>query len=172
MGKIIFVTGGTRSGKSAFAQKSAESFAGKLLYIATAEPRDGEMAERIKKHQLARGQRWETAEEPLNLLLPLKGASNYGCALLDCLTLWTSNLMEAYGEDDEGIMAEAQKLADALKECGGNVVVVTGEVGLGIVPADPVSRRFRDLAGLINQKIASVSDEAYFVVAGKALRLS
>jgi adenosylcobinamide kinase/adenosylcobinamide-phosphate guanylyltransferase len=169
--KIFFVTGGSRSGKSGFAQKLAESWQGRLLYVATAESRDEEMEKRISKHREARGERWETFETPLDLVLAVDRAKDYGGALIDCLTLWTSNLMEKFGEDEASICAEADRFVAALKASRSRIVVVTGEVGLGIVPADPYTRRFRDLAGIINQKVCAAADGAWLIVAGRGLPL-
>jgi adenosylcobinamide kinase/adenosylcobinamide-phosphate guanylyltransferase len=169
--RIFFVTGGSRSGKSAYAQRLAEGWPGRLLYIATAESRDEEMEKRILKHREARCGRWDTLELPLDLPLGVEKAAEYGGALVDCLTLWTSNLMERYGEDDSAIMSEADRFVSALQASSAKIVVVTGEVGLGIVPADPYTRRFRDLAGLINQKVSTAADVARFVVSGRALDL-
>ena len=169
--RIFFVTGGSRSGKSAYAQKLAERWEGRLLYVATAEGRDEEMEKRILKHREARGERWETLETPLDLVLAVERAKEYGGALIDCLTLWTSNLMERYGEDEASICGETDRFVTALRSSRARIVVVTGEVGLGIVPADPYTRRFRDLAGIINQKVCAAADSAYLIVAGRGLPL-
>lgn len=171
MRHIVFVTGGARSGKSRFAQKTAEGWPGRLLYIATAEVRDPEMADRVAAHRAARGERWAAREEPLDLPAALEEAAGHGGALLDCLTLWTSNLLEAH-PDDEGILqAEVSRFLAALERYPGRLAVVTNEVGSGIVPINALARRFRDLAGTLNQEVAARADESYLVVSGLPLRL-
>ncbi len=132
-----------------------------IVYIATAEARDEEMETRIATHQKRRSSSWQTIEAPLNLvdaLTELKGTP----ALLDCLTLWLSNLME----DDRNIEQETKYLAACLRDIPGPVVIVTNEVGQGIVPDNRLARRFRDHAGQLNQAIAAVADRVYFVTAG------
>jgi adenosylcobinamide kinase/adenosylcobinamide-phosphate guanylyltransferase len=168
---LIFVTGGARSGKSRYAQACAEGFAGSLLYVATAEIRDEEMRRRVDLHRADRGNRWATLEEPLDLAGAVGRVAGHGAALVDCLTLWTSNLLEAHGEDDDAIERRVLDLENALTGRQGNLVVVTNEVGLGIVPDNALARRFRDVAGRINQRVAALADESYFVVSGRPLRL-
>lgn len=171
MGKLVFVTGGSRSGKTMFAQRLAESWEGRLLYVATAEARDAEMERRIAAHRADRGERWSTLEEPLDLAGAVSRFGGYGGVLVDCLTLWTSNLIEAHREDDVSIDARVDGFLAALTVRPANVVVVTNETGQGIVPMDPLARRFRDLAGRINRKVSLAADEAYLVVAGRVLTL-
>ncbi len=157
---ISLVLGGARSGKSAFAE-SLMPAKSNVVYIATAEVRDDEMVSRIATHQKRRSSSWQTIEAPLNLvdaLTELKGTP----ALLDCLTLWLSNLME----DDRDIEQETKYLAACLRDIPGPVVIVTNEVGQGIVPDNRLARRFRDHAGQLNQAIAAVADRVYFVTAG------
>lgn len=168
---VIFVTGGAKSGKTRYALATAQRWPGKLLYIATAEPRDEEMQHRIDAHRRERGERWETIEAPLDLVGALTGVASFGGILVDCLTLWTSNLMEAHPENDGAVLEAADRLVEALARCPVPVVVVTNEVGGGIVPAHPVARKFRDLAGAVNQRVAMMADEAYLVVSGRPLRL-
>lgn len=168
---VSYVTGGARSGKSAFAQQLVEAWDGRLLYIATGEPRDAEMLQRIEKHQRERGLRWETLEEPLELPAALGVAAGFGGVLLDCLTLWTSNLLDACGDDDAAIDRRIAALFAALESFPGRLCMVTNEVGLGIVPENALARRFRDLAGRVNQGAASRATEAHFVVSGIPLRL-
>ncbi|MBI5440109.1 MAG: bifunctional adenosylcobinamide kinase/adenosylcobinamide-phosphate guanylyltransferase [Deltaproteobacteria bacterium] len=167
---IIFVTGGARSGKSLFAQRLVESWKGDLVYVATGEPRDDEMRARIRKHREDRGPRWSTAEEPLDLPRVLDGTSGAG-VLVDCLTLWTSNLLEAAGEDPGALEARLAAFFAALERYSGRLCLVTNEVGLGIVPENALARRFRDLAGRVNQGAAARSTEAYLVVSGLPVRL-
>jgi adenosylcobinamide kinase / adenosylcobinamide-phosphate guanylyltransferase len=168
--RIVFVTGGARSGKSRFAQATVEGWNGPLLYLATAEARDDEMRARIAQHRRERGDRWETLEEPLDLPRALASAGARG-VLLDCLTLWASNLLEAYGERPAALEAQVAGFFDALGEFQGRLCLVTNETGLGLVPENPLARRFRDLAGRINQGAAALASEAYLVVSGLPVRL-
>ncbi len=170
-GKIYFITGGARSGKSAFGEQLADGLTGKRAYIATAQALDPEMAVRIKRHRQGRGNTWDTYEEPLavpDLLRKLSG--RYQTVLLDCLTLWLSNIM-AHSEGDGDITARSEDLVAAIKGFGSACIVVSNEVGLGIVPDNPIARQFRDLAGILNQKMAMISDEAYFMAAGIPMRI-
>lgn len=171
MRQVVFVTGGTRSGKSDFAQRWAERWEGRLLYVATAEVRDKEMERRVELHRNARGDRWSTLEEPLDLVEALDEIAASGGGLVDCLTLWTSNLIEENGEDDSAILEAAHRFSKALEDFEGRVVIVTNEVGSGIVPENRLARRFRDLAGKINQVVAGSATDAFLVVSGKGLRL-
>ena len=172
MARIVYITGGARSGKSTFAQKQAERHEGTLLYVATAEVRDAEMAARIEKHQIARGERWQCLEEPLVLAEKIPAAaSNVSAVMIDCLTLWLSNLMETYGENEDVIRQEAETLLAALAAIEATVYIVSNEVGSGIVPENRLARSFRDLAGLLNQQVAAAADEAWVVVSGLPLQL-
>jgi adenosylcobinamide kinase/adenosylcobinamide-phosphate guanylyltransferase len=172
--EVVFVTGGARSGKSRYAQTLAEAWAdggeARLLYIATAEIRDAEMRERVAKHRADRGPRWDSLEEPLDLPRALGRAVAYRGALLDCLTLWTSNLLEAH-PSQKALDQAVERFLAALEAFPGRLCVVTNEVGSGIVPANALSRRFRDAAGTINQEVAARATEAHLVVSGLALRL-
>ena len=164
---IILVTGGARSGKSARAEARTLSFPGKPVYIATAEALDAEMRERIAKHRERRGSDWLERETPLELVAALHETDGGGARLVDCLTLWLSNLLHA-GRD---WAKEADSLADALARQKSAVVLVTNEVGLGIVPDNPLARQFRDAAGSVNQMVARVADEVEFLVAGLPMRV-
>jgi adenosylcobinamide kinase/adenosylcobinamide-phosphate guanylyltransferase len=169
--KIYFITGGARSGKSAYAEKLALGLGGKRAYIATAQALDAEMASKIAKHQKDRGQAWDTYEEPLavdELLRKLSG--RYQAVLLDCLTLWLSNVMAHTGGDGE-VISRSEELVDALRAFSGACIVVSNEVGLGIVPDNPLARKFRDLAGMLNQKVAQAADEVYFTAAGIPVKI-
>ncbi len=169
--KIYFITGGARSGKSAFAEKLAAGIGGKRAFIATAQALDPEMAARIRHHQKRRGAAWDTYEEPLaiaELLIKLNG--RYQIVLLDCLTLWLSNVM-AHTDGDDLISSRTDTLVAALKNFGGSCIIVSNEVGLGIVPENPLARRFRDFAGILNQKIAQMADEAYFTASGIPVKI-
>lgn len=164
----LFVLGGARSGKSRYAQARAESLPGDLLYLATAQAFDTEMEERIAHHQADRGPRWSTLDVPLDLPAAiLAHAAPDRVLLVDCLTLWTSNLMFAERDLD----AETEALATAVAQAVGPVLLVANEVGLGIVPDNALARRFRDAAGRINQAVAAAADEVQFIAAGLPLRL-
>jgi adenosylcobinamide kinase/adenosylcobinamide-phosphate guanylyltransferase len=164
---IILVTGGARSGKSTRAEARARAFPGKPVYVATAEALDAEMRERIAKHRARRGSAWLERETPLELVAALVETDGQGARLVDCLTLWLSNLMHAERDWEN----EAMLLAETLGRQNSPVVLVTNEVGLGIVPDNALARRFRDAAGILNQIVARVSDEVEFVVAGLPMRV-
>jgi adenosylcobinamide kinase/adenosylcobinamide-phosphate guanylyltransferase len=165
-GRAILVLGGARSGKSRHAEGLAAEFAGNRTYIATAQPGDAEMAARIAAHRAARGPDWSTIEAPLELVEALEKATG-DFVLIDCLTLWISNLLLA----DLDIAPRIERLAEALKARPGTVVMVSNEVGHGIVPDNPLARRFRDEAGLAHQRLAQGCDEVLFITAGLATRL-
>lgn len=169
MAPIIFVLGGARSGKSRFAEERTCAFAAKeKVYVATAECRDEEMESRIALHRARRGADWNTIEAPHRLAETLSAEANGDRAILvDCLTLWLTNRLLA-GADLE---TEYDGLAAALEAAAGPVVLVSNEVGLSIVPENALARRFRDEAGRLNQTIAAVANEAWFVAAGLPLRL-
>lgn len=167
MAKSILITGGARSGKSALAESMVLGFGAPALYIATAEAHDAEMAERIARHQARRGPEWRTVSAPLDLTGALQAADTDMPVLVDCLTLWLSNLMLA-GRDWQ---AEAGVLAASLPRDGAPVVFVTNEVGAGIVPENALARSFRDAAGLVNQSIATACDELWLSVAGHPLKV-
>jgi adenosylcobinamide kinase/adenosylcobinamide-phosphate guanylyltransferase len=162
------VLGGARSGKSAYAEGLILKSAAHALYLATAEAGDGEMVERIRRHRDRRGAQWVTAEEPLALCRKLVELARPDRPILvDCLTLWLSNLVHA----DADIAAETRGLADLVPHLAGPVVFVANEVGLGIVPDNALARRFRDHAGRLNQAVAAVADTVVFVAAGLPLFL-
>ncbi|WP_336962904.1 bifunctional adenosylcobinamide kinase/adenosylcobinamide-phosphate guanylyltransferase [Sphingobium aquiterrae] len=164
----ILILGGARSGKSRHAQARAEALPGALLYIATGQALDEEMAERIARHREDRGPRWRTIAAPFALPEAIEeAAGDEQVLLVDCLTLWLSNLMLA-GHDLEDA---AESLADAVGHAPGTVILVANEVGLGIVPENALARRFRDAAGRLNQKVAGCADEVLLVAAGLPLRL-
>ncbi len=168
---MIFITGGCRSGKSRFALDYANRHFSKKLYLATAETLDGEMALRVEHHKKMRGPEWQTVEEPLEIVDKIR---QYGdqteVILIDCLTLWLSNLlMKSRG--DETIIADVDRLVEAMKKCPSALLIVSNEVGMGIVPADPLGRRFRDLSGMANQRIAGAAETAIFMVSGIPLFL-
>jgi adenosylcobinamide kinase/adenosylcobinamide-phosphate guanylyltransferase len=172
MAELILITGGTRSGKSAFAQRCAEAHAGPLLYVATATIADSEMAARIALHQQARDDRWSLLEEPCDLCGRLPAAAvGQGAILLDCVTLWISNLLFAYNEEPAAVRAEVRRFIAGLATIDAPLYLVTNEVGGGIVPENRLARLFRDLAGEVNQELATAVCSAWLVVAGLPLRL-
>lgn len=169
--KLYFITGGARSGKSSFAEKLALDRAGKRAYIATAQALDAEMSARIEQHRIKRGNSWDTYEEPLAVAeLLRKLANRYEIVLLDCLTLWLSNVM-AHTDGDGAVAARTDELVKAAKDFGGVCIVVSNEVGLGIVPDNPLARKYRDFAGILNQKVAQAADEVYFTASGIPLKI-
>jgi adenosylcobinamide kinase/adenosylcobinamide-phosphate guanylyltransferase len=171
MGRIYFITGGARSGKSGFAEKLAGDLQGKRAYVATAQALDEEMASRIAKHRHDRGSAWDTFEEPLAIAELLRKLSDrYPVLLLDCLTLWLSNMM-AHTDNDSQVLARSEELVAAVRDFKGQCIVVSNEVGLGIVPDNPLARKFRDLAGMLNQRMAQAADEVYFTAAGIPLKI-
>jgi adenosylcobinamide kinase/adenosylcobinamide-phosphate guanylyltransferase len=169
--KIIFITGGARSGKSRFAQGLAQGFAGPKAYLATAQAFDEEMAMRIRRHKMSRSPDWQTLEEPIQVAQCLReNGAHYGAILLDCLTLWLSNLMLA-GWTEEAILQEADQLIQTCQQTPCALILVGNEVGMGIVPDNPQARTFRDLNGWIQQKITQEADEVYFMVSGLAQKV-
>lgn len=168
MSTSLLVLGGARSGKSRYAQGRAEALDGNLVYIATGQAFDAEMTERIVRHRDDRGPRWTTLEEPFDLAGAIARASDgAGAVLVDCLTLWLSNLMLA----QMPLETATRALADAIARCPCPIVLVSNEVGLGIVPENALARAFRDEAGRLNQTIAAQADEVQFIAAGLPLRL-
>lgn len=172
----ILVTGGARSGKSAFAEAYAASLGNKGIYIATAPIFDDEMRQRVHMHRKRRASsafEWHTLEEPFELaeLLSTVGES---VVLIDCLTLWLTNWLLRYEEDagrEEKTMAKVDELARIMKQSGGRIIAVTNEVGDGVVPEYPLGRQFRDLAGWMNQRLAAVCDQVFLVTAGIPIEL-
>ena len=164
--RITLVLGGARSGKSAYAEGLAMGGAfagGAARYLATAQAFDDEMTERVNLHKSRRGAGWTTFEEPLDLVGALQRIAQPEIpVLVDCLTLWTSNLLFA----ERDLEAEGDALAGCLRGLNGTVIFVANEVGLGIVPDNALARRFRDAAGRLNQKIAAAADRVVFVAAG------
>ena len=168
-GVIIFVIGGARSGKSSFALGRAGETKGIKAYVATGEPLDDEMRDRIEKHRAQRGKDWVTFEEPIRIAQVLeKIAHDYTAAVIDCLTIWLSNLMLR----TETVECEIDAFLGFLKkrDCP-TLFIVANEVGMGIVPDNALSRKFRDLAGNLNQDVAAIADEVYLVTAGVPLRI-
>ncbi len=166
-GDLTLVIGGARSGKSRHAEALVAAEPGPWLYVATAEAGDVEMAARIAEHRARRGAGWRTVEAPRDLVGALGTAPPGAAALVDCLTLWLSNALLAEADLD----AEADRLLGALAARTGPVCLVSSEVGQGIVPDNALARRFRDAAGLLNQRVAAVADRVDLVTAGLVLRL-
>jgi adenosylcobinamide kinase/adenosylcobinamide-phosphate guanylyltransferase len=164
--KSLLVLGGARSGKSTYAENRAKGHPGERIYIATAEVTDTEMAERIRHHQERRGSRWRTIEAPFELSGALRKHDGPDCVILiECITVWINNLMF----HDRAIEPAVAEFCAALTDAKGHVVVVSNEVGFGIVPENALARRFRDFAGRANQAIAASADEVVLVVAGLPL---
>lgn len=164
---VILITGGARSGKSKRAEVRTRAFPGQPVYVATAEALDAEMDARIARHRARRGTGWIEREVPLDLAPALVATDGGGARLVDCLTLWLSNLMHAERDWEH----EVNALAATLPHLKSPVVFVTNEVGLGIVPDNALARSFRDAAGIMNQMIADVADEVEFVVAGLPMKV-
>ena len=177
MSKLILVTGGGRSGKSAYAQRLAEEQSGPRAFVATCPVIDAEMSDRVRLHQLARSEReWQTIEEPLDLASAICSAQDHLVVLVDCLTLWVNNILYAAEQQsaalsEPDIALRCQPVLEAARAHGGTIIFVTNEVGLGLVPETPLGRRFRDLAGRVNQIVASACDEVVFVVCGQPLKI-
>ncbi len=161
MSFVTFVLGGARSGKSRYAEGLAAKHRGSKTYIATAEAIDAEMQDRIAQHRKQRGEGWNTLEAPLDLVSAV-AAQRTGLVLIDCITVWINNLMHR-GRD---VRAEIQKLCEVLSATDARVVMVSNEVGLGIVPDNALARAFRDEQGFANQRIAEIADEVIFLAAG------
>ncbi len=167
--RLTLILGGRRAGKSTYAQRLAEG-SGRVLFVATAEAGDEDMAARVRKHQVDRPAEWDTLEEPLDLVGSLRPVvDGYDTVLLDCLTLWVSNLMHAEGERD--VFAETERLLDCYRKQDASWIVVSNEVGLGIVPMTKLGRDYADQLGRVNQLVAAEADDVWFVAAGLPLNL-
>ena len=165
---LLLLIGGARSGKSSLAVRLAGEHAVPVVFIATAEARDDtEMADRIALHRAERPAGWTTIEEPVRLRESLEAAPAESCIVVDCLSLWVANLIERGDDAEEDAAAAAKVAADR----SAPTIAVTNEVGMGVVPATPLGRAYRDVLGRVNAIWAGAADESYFVVAGKALRL-
>ncbi len=170
--KIVYVTGGARSGKSSYALHLAAPYNNRV-FLATAEPFDGEMELRIQKHREERGKQFTTIEEPLTLDRALRELpEGTEVVLLDCLTVWAGNLMHYAEERGEGeIDQQIERFLEVLRHPVCDLILVSNEVGMGIVPENAMARRFRDVAGIINQRVASLATEAWLLCSGLPLRL-
>ncbi len=176
MANNILITGGARSGKSRFAEELAVGFGKSLCYLATAQALDEEMSERIGRHRNRRGSLWETIEEPLMVPQTLARIDGiYNAILIDCITLWLTNLLLSFDEDDtstEGqVLGHVHRLASTLRGMSTPVLLVTNEVGLGIVPDNGLARLYRDISGQANQILAATCDNVYVAISGIPLKL-
>ena len=181
MGKIIFVLGGARSGKSSFAEQRAlerEKEGMSVVYLATCEhrPDDAEMTARIARHRSRRPSTWETVEEPFDIEKQASLIGEKRVLLIDCLSLWVSNLLllaPEKGDDEtaEAILERVRAFFDAAKNAPGEMIVVSNETGCGVVPPSHLGRLYRDILGWANQEAAKTADEAWFLAAGLPQRL-
>jgi adenosylcobinamide kinase / adenosylcobinamide-phosphate guanylyltransferase len=166
---MVLLTGGARSGKSALAVALAARTGADVVFLATGEARDDEMAARIARHRAERPAHWTAIEEPVRVAEAIGAVEGSACLVVDCLSLWVANLLEA--NDAAEIERAASAAADAAAARDGATIVVTSEVGLGVVPATPVGRAYRDVLGRVNTIWAARATEAYLVVAGRLLPL-
>jgi adenosylcobinamide kinase / adenosylcobinamide-phosphate guanylyltransferase len=170
--KVALVLGGARSGKSRQGLTLAAAYPAPRLFVATGEAKDAEMAARIDHHRRERGPGWETVEAPLALPEVLAAAQGcYGVILVDCLTLWLTNLMLREGQPEGALEADGDKLLSVLERAATPTVLISNEVGWGIVPENPLARAFRDRAGMLHQRLARVADLVILVVAGLPVTL-
>ena len=167
---LVVLLGGARSGKSRLAVRLAGESGAPVVFVATGEAGDDEMAARIARHRDERPAGWTTVEEPRRLLGAVEAAPPESCLVVDCLSLWVANLIEVAAV--EAIEGEAGEAAAAAAARPGGTIAVTNEVGLGVVPATPLGRAYRDVLGRVNEAWVAAADEALFVVAGRALRLA
>jgi adenosylcobinamide kinase/adenosylcobinamide-phosphate guanylyltransferase len=166
MKQIIFVTGGCRSGKSRFALEYANTYFKSKIFLATAPALDDEMKKRIKAHQEARGPEWGAMEEQTEIAKAVASVeTNYEVILLDCMTLWLSNLIMA-GEQESQIFSRTEAFIEAIQKIPQSVIIVSNEVGYGIVPVNDVARHFRDIMGTVNQRLAACADVVVWTVVG------
>jgi len=181
LGKLTILLGGARSGKSTLAEKMAAQLSDRVLYVATAIPFDDEMEIRIEKHKKKRPQSWKTLEIPTGIGKALQEqVQSFDVILLDCITLLVNNLfMECSVDPDnpeegrisQALIKEIDAIEDLIKSCAADWILVSNEVGMGLVPPYPLGRVYRDLIGWANQRLASIADEVYLMIAGKAIPL-
>jgi adenosyl cobinamide kinase/adenosyl cobinamide phosphate guanylyltransferase len=167
---LTLLLGGARSGKSALAARLAGEQADPVTVIVTAEARDDEMADRIARHRAERPAAWTTLEAPLDLADAVVALDPTAFAIVDCLTVWASNALEA-GREDDAIVDAASAVASSLARRSASSVVVSNEVGLGVVPTNALARRYRDVLGRVNAVVAERADRSYLLVAGRAIHL-
>lgn len=166
------VIGGAKSGKSRYALDLCQQTGQKLIFLATAQAKDQEMTERIKRHQEERGRNWQTIEEPLDIIGRIQEFDSANTViLLDCLVLWMNNLYMKYGDDLKSIDQEVDALINHLSNVRGLVVMVSNELGMSIIPDNPLAREFRDRIGILNQRIAGIARKVVMMVAGLPLIL-
>ena len=164
--RMIFITGGSQSGKSRYALDYANRHFLRKLYLATSEALDEEMVRRIELHKKARGREWQTVEEPIEVVSRIRQyADKVDIILLDCMTLWLSNLLLRWDQEQK-IIDEIGRLSETIREIETPLIMVSNEVGMGLVPVDPLGRRFRDLSGVANQRMAEAADTVIFMVSG------
>ena len=171
---LLFALGGTRSGKSRFGRDRAAELAGDgpVVYVATAQPGDPELDDRIRRHRADRPRSWQTVEPGSDLAAAIRSADDAATILVDGLTLWASLVLaDDPTRVDAVLEGPARDVVEAIDRHAGPVVVVSDEIGLGLVPLDPLGRSFRDLLGIIHQRLVAVSDEAWFMIAGRPLAL-
>ena len=166
--RLVLLLGGARSGKSALAVRWGRAYAGPVRFVATGQAGDDEMRLRIARHRAERPAAWETVEEPRDPAAAVASAAPGALVIVDCLTLWLANVLE---RDDAAILAAGAALTAAARGRAGPTVVVSNEVGWGIVPADPGTRRYRDLLGTVNARVADAAARTLLLVAGRALTL-
>lgn len=167
---VTLLLGGARSGKSALAVQLASQWDGSVTFLATASIEDDDFAERVRRHREDRPASWPTVEESRSVATALRTVDASHLVIVDCISLWVSALMSD-GCDEEGVLAAADELTDALAARTTPTLVVTNEVGMGIHPATPLGREYRDVLGRVNRRIAERADRALLVVAGHVLRL-
>jgi adenosylcobinamide kinase/adenosylcobinamide-phosphate guanylyltransferase len=171
-GRITLITGGVKSGKSAYALKLGQEHGAERAFIATATPGDDEMARKIAVHKAERAGRWQTYEEPCAIANVLNRiAAEHDVVLIDCMTLWVSNLLTLQNLGDDEIEAAFSGFVEALNNAACPVIVVTNEVGLGIMPADRLSRRYQNLLGAVNRLIAGLADRVYMMTSGIPVKI-
>ncbi|HJM89211.1 MAG TPA: bifunctional adenosylcobinamide kinase/adenosylcobinamide-phosphate guanylyltransferase [Dehalococcoidia bacterium] len=180
MGDIWFVTGGARSGKSRYAERLALETTLDVVYIATMEPHDDELRQRVERHRADRPATWQTIEAPLDPAAALRSIDGDACALLDCLSLWVANRLMALGDEpssevvgelESGLQQDVDALIAAAEGRSAPTVIVTNEVGSGVVPEYALGRIYRDLLGLTNQRVAARATRAWLMASGRALEL-
>jgi adenosylcobinamide kinase/adenosylcobinamide-phosphate guanylyltransferase len=165
---IILIGGGARSGKSRHALELARKRGSRLIFLATAEAFDEEMAARVAHHRTERGAEFSTIEEPLEIAAAIRKTTDADAIVVDCLTLWLSNIMLTFGRD---VDAEIEQFIAAAQSSPAAVIAVTNEVGCGIVPDNTLGRDFRDHSGLLNQRVAAAAEEVYWMIFGQPLRV-
>jgi len=169
--KISFITGGIRSGKSRYALSLAQRYKGKGVFIATAEPFDNEMKERIEKHKEERGDTFQTIEEPRNLKKAILSIpSHTDIAVIDCLTVWLGNLLHYHNNKVED-MYETEEFLNCLDTPPCDLIIVSNEVGMGIISDNPMARNFQNLSGSVNQRIANIAERVIMMVSGLPLNV-